>query len=278
MNTRTFAAWKFDLLDRMSIDRRLSAIDFRVAYCLLSYMDAATGDCFPMQETIIAETGACERAVRDALANLRACGWLSIERIGSRKRGRAQNHYRFPGRDYRHACAATGRDYRHAGAGKKGATTGVPARKYRQLHADASPIEQFEYRNTLDKEGAHARTTARERGTRIPENFSPDLSVAMAAGMSLQQAELSALNFLDFWKSKPGAAGRKLDWAATWRMWARNDAAKAQRNGPDRQKKPHIAEQALEALREAYQREHQGKTNDEDDNGAAGFIPPRVRH
>jgi hypothetical protein len=28
--------------------------------------------------------------------------------------------------------------------------------------------------------------------------------------------------FADYWHSKPGAAARKSDWAATWRNWCRN--------------------------------------------------------
>lgn len=223
---RSFAAWKFDLLDQMSVDSRLSPTDFRVGYRLLHYMDAATGDCFPAQQTIIADTGLGERAVRYALTSLCACGWLEIERTGSRKRGRAQNHYRFPGRDYR-----------HDDAGKEASTTGTPARDYRHPIADASPnSEHVEFMNT-DRREARKCTTTPERGTRLPENFSPDHSVALAEGMTAEEAQRSALNFLDYWKSKPGAAGRKLDWAATWRVWARKDAAKAERNGPDRQRR-----------------------------------------
>jgi len=33
-----------------------------------------------------------------------------------------------------------------------------------------------------------------------------------------------AENFHDYWIAKPGAAGRKLDWSATWRTWVRREA------------------------------------------------------
>ncbi|WP_049733866.1 helix-turn-helix domain-containing protein [Rhizobium ecuadorense] len=242
---RNFAAWKLDLLDRMSVDGRLSPSDFRVAFRLLHYMDAVTGACFPAQQTIIADTGLGERAVRYALTSLCACGWLKIERSGSRKRGRAQNHYCFPGRDYR-----------HADAGKQTSTTGTPAREYRHPIAGASLIEHFEEENT-DKTEARKRV-AHERGTRIPENFSPDISIALAEGMTTEGARRSALNFVDYWKNRPGAGGRKLDWEATWRIWARKDAADANRKGTDRRQGPaHIAEQALEEARRAHEREQQ---------------------
>lgn len=32
--------------------------------------------------------------------------------------------------------------------------------------------------------------------------------------------------FRDYWIAKPGSAGRKLDWAATWRNWVRQTTAK----------------------------------------------------
>lgn len=31
--------------------------------------------------------------------------------------------------------------------------------------------------------------------------------------------------FRDYWHSKPGAAGRKTDWALTWKVWVRNEGA-----------------------------------------------------
>jgi hypothetical protein len=29
--------------------------------------------------------------------------------------------------------------------------------------------------------------------------------------------------FVDYWRSVPGAKGRKVDWAATWRNWCRRE-------------------------------------------------------
>jgi hypothetical protein len=60
------------------------------------------------------------------------------------------------------------------------------------------------------------------RGSRIPDDFQPDLSVAVALGLSEQEARFEAAQFLDYWRAKPGADGRKLDWLATWRSWCRN--------------------------------------------------------
>lgn len=35
----------------------------------------------------------------------------------------------------------------------------------------------------------------------------------------------TAERFADYWRAKPGAQGRKLDWLATWRNWVRNERA-----------------------------------------------------
>jgi len=29
--------------------------------------------------------------------------------------------------------------------------------------------------------------------------------------------------FIDYWKARPGAGGRKVDWSATWRTWMRRE-------------------------------------------------------
>lgn len=34
-------------------------------------------------------------------------------------------------------------------------------------------------------------------------------------------------NFIDYWRSKPGAAATKTDWPATWRTWMRRNAKEA---------------------------------------------------
>jgi hypothetical protein len=62
---------------------------------------------------------------------------------------------------------------------------------------------------------------ARSRGTRIPDDFRPDIEAAVSEGLSRQEAERQALTFCDYWRSKPGKDALKLDWPATWRIWFR---------------------------------------------------------
>jgi len=67
------------------------------------------------------------------------------------------------------------------------------------------------------------------RGTRIPDDFSPDIEAAVADGVQRQDAERQAANFCDYWRAKPGKEGLKLDWPATWRVWYRRNITQAPR-------------------------------------------------
>ena len=58
-------------------------------------------------------------------------------------------------------------------------------------------------------------------GTRIPDDFAPDLTIALAEGFSHDQAEREAANFVDYWTAAAGQRARKADWPATWRVWVR---------------------------------------------------------
>lgn len=60
--------------------------------------------------------------------------------------------------------------------------------------------------------------------------------------------------FRDYWRSVPGAKGRKLDWLATWRNWVRNERA----DRPRARQSPE--EVAAEAMRMMEQRDAQAGT------------------
>lgn len=68
-----------------------------------------------------------------------------------------------------------------------------------------------------------------KRGTRLAANWAPgddDRQFAQEQGLD---ADAVAERFRDFWISKPGRDGCKLDWSATWRNWCRNDAGSSHR-------------------------------------------------
>lgn len=69
-------------------------------------------------------------------------------------------------------------------------------------------------------------------GSRIPDDFQPDIEWAVSQGLSRQQAEMQASRFRDYWTAKPGKDGIKADWPATWRNWIRSHL---ERSGADAQ-------------------------------------------
>jgi hypothetical protein len=64
----------------------------------------------------------------------------------------------------------------------------------------------------------------RRRGTRIPDDFA--VTAEMVAWFRQHcphvDGKAETDNFIDWWRSKPGREGCKLDWPATWRNWMRS--------------------------------------------------------
>ena len=61
------------------------------------------------------------------------------------------------------------------------------------------------------------------RGTRLPDGWQPDQALAdwTRANAPAAANALEVDRFRDYWTAQPGAKGRKTDWDATWRNWAR---------------------------------------------------------
>jgi len=71
------------------------------------------------------------------------------------------------------------------------------------------------------------------RGSRLPKNWAisePQLLWALqyCQGLDIPATRGAVLRvadaFKDFWHSKPGSAGLKLDWNKTWQVWVRNES------------------------------------------------------
>lgn len=86
-----------------------------------------------------------------------------------------------------------------------------------------------------------SKATTKKRGSRLPDDWT--LSPELAAWAKSERPELDdrmvramADSFRDFWTSKTGKDATKLDWAATWRNWVRNQriTGGGQRAGPAR--------------------------------------------
>lgn len=82
----------------------------------------------------------------------------------------------------------------------------------------------------LDK--PEARASGKQRGHRLPEDWQPsadDRSFASNLGLD---PDWVAQKFRDYWHSKPGQAGVKLDWSKTFRNWCRSEAERGARRPP----------------------------------------------
>jgi hypothetical protein len=60
------------------------------------------------------------------------------------------------------------------------------------------------------------------RGTRLPSDFAPSPALMQyARDQGVIDVNRMLSDFTDYYLSVSGPKGTKLDWAATWRMWAR---------------------------------------------------------
>jgi len=77
---------------------------------------------------------------------------------------------------------------------------------------------------TINQEPVKSKASA--SGSRLPQDWRPNEDDVDYFRKNCQTKKISdvAANFYDYWIAKPGAAGRKLDWSATWRTWVRREA------------------------------------------------------
>jgi len=81
---------------------------------------------------------------------------------------------------------------------------------------------------------ANTSKPSKARGTRLPDGWQPDQALAdwTRANAPAAANAVEVERFRDYWTAQPGAKGRKTDWAATWRNWARR--CQEQAHGPQR--------------------------------------------
>lgn len=80
-------------------------------------------------------------------------------------------------------------------------------------------------REEEEKKEPKAKSKSSATGSRLPADWKPtpaDIEYCKTERPELRPS-LVATNFYDYWTSKAGAAGRKVDWSATWRMWVRKE-------------------------------------------------------
>ncbi len=114
-------------------------------------------------------------------------------------------------------------------------------------------------------------TAQPKNGSRIPDDFEPDLLFAGRLGFGKGEAAHEAAQFLDYWRAKAGAGARKQDWPKTWQVWVRTAMSRrpTARAGPPR--KPN----AMDALSEiAIERGWDEPASTHSNRPDAGFVRP----
>lgn len=111
----------------------------------------------------------------------------------------------------------------------------VPDCEYCQEVPSAAPSTSIATRSLPDRSsesGANPpkpipnkRESARSRGTRLPDDWTPDDDLKRWTSENCPglHGPTTAAKFRDYWHSVPGAKGVKLDWEATWRNWCRRE-------------------------------------------------------
>jgi hypothetical protein len=102
------------------------------------------------------------------------------------------------------------------------------------VHTKRRVEKRREERITPPPPSASVSPKGGRTGERLPGDWRPDPMDAGFADKLGLDPERVADGFRDYWHSKPGAAGRKTDWSATWRNWCRRDAERK----PSRVEKP----------------------------------------
>lgn len=118
--------------------------------------------------------------------------------------------------------------YREKAAGLNQIADGRNAekvRRYKERHRQ-TPEDTGGHRQTpgtphSDSDTNASKSAPKARGSRLPEDFSPDLEYAKQQIPDIDP-DGEAQRFRDYWKSRSGSAAVKTDWPAVWRNWIRN--------------------------------------------------------
>lgn len=112
--------------------------------------------------------------------------------------------------------------------------SGIDPGSYARASHSPFPIPQEETEANASAKRADNGPT-RTRGTRLSDDWQPDVEDRAFAEQQGLDADTIAAEFRDYWIAKPGAAGVKLDWPATWRNWCRHaQQRRGSNSGPGR--------------------------------------------
>jgi hypothetical protein len=103
-------------------------------------------------------------------------------------------------------------------------------RKHRERQRNADETLQQRYVTPSDTDSDTDSDREKKRASRLPPDFTLTTERRSIAVNEALDADRIFANFCDYWRSVPGAKGRKLDWDATWRIWCRSDKNSGKQN------------------------------------------------
>jgi hypothetical protein len=80
IDSNEHAGFVFNMLKHVNSDRRLTPAASRVAFWLTHHLDRETHMCWPSIERLVLLTGLSDKAVRLAIQNLEAAGYIEVDR------------------------------------------------------------------------------------------------------------------------------------------------------------------------------------------------------
>lgn len=217
-------------------------------FVLVALADYAndSGLCFPSIPALAERCSAGVRTVQENLCALESAGF--IERQFSK--GRATTYRITDPRTWRTpAAAAPVLEAHHCGADDDNS----PPQQPHPTPAAAAPRT---IKSIKQEQKPKAQQDDSRRGARLPDDWRPSADVIEWAKASFPGTDLRAIcdEFRDYWRSVPGARGRKLDWDATFRNRVREKATPRGKINGSHQPTP--ADRIRRNIAEAERREH----------------------
>ncbi|WP_073010464.1 helix-turn-helix domain-containing protein [Roseibium suaedae] len=199
---------------------------------LLSIADRASEDhtCWPSIRRLCDDCGMSRSTVIRAIAALCERGLLSkADRFDNGKQ--ISSIYHLVGVKDRHSeDASASKEGCHPDTGE--GVTVTPG----GCHPDTRGVSPRHTEPLIEplNEPKKRKPAVSQKGTRLSPDWVPsskNIDDAQAKGMTPDEVRHEAEQFRDYWISKPGAGGCKLDWDATWRNWCGNAVKRRQASG-----------------------------------------------
>lgn len=213
-------------------DPRLSGCRKLVLIALANRSDQY-GKCWPSQDLLADECGVSVRALAHHLKALEADGFITRSTKHLGRGNGSRTAYVLNLETLKNAPAE------NAGANNAPAKNVECSGSWRHVTNRQEPSVTIEANASIvgepkisapSKPEPTKKQNRSSRGTSLPDDWLlPDdwradaCDIAFKAKQPLNdtEIEIEADKFRDHWHGKPGQAGRKLDWRATWRNWVR---------------------------------------------------------